>query len=239
MMGLAIDGIDVGYGDTEVLHDVSLTVAAQARVGLFGPNGHGKTTLLRTISGLLAPRSGTIAVDGEDVTGAGATEMVARRIIHVPQGSSLFPRLTVQENLMLGAHARGVWAQRKDNLARVFDIFPRLRDRRRQQCNTLSGGERQMLAIGIGLMGMPRMLMLDEPTLGLAPKIKDELADRIREILEGEMALILVDQDVEFLGALVDDLYLLEGGTVRMSLDAKENVDDAGILEMYFGEMAR
>ena len=235
-MKLEVKDLEAGYGESKVLRSISLEIGKSSRVGLFGPNGHGKTTLLRVISGLIDPWNGTLMVDGQDVTRAGTRTMVDLGIIHVPQGSSLFPRMTVEDNLYLGAHHRRNWGRRRTSLERVYSIFPRLAERRAQKCQTLSGGERQMLAMGIGLMGQPRLLMLDEPTLGLAPKIKDEVAARISDVLSDGIAILLVDQDVEFLSVLVDELYLLEGGEIRMKVDPNSHTEDAEILEMYFGK---
>jgi branched-chain amino acid transport system ATP-binding protein len=236
---LEVTDLHVGYGETKVLRGVSLTLESGAHVGLFGPNGHGKTTLLRTISGLLRPWSGSVTLDGREMSRGDARAMVAANVIHVPQGSSLFPRMSVEENLLLGAHRRESWHRRREGLDYVYDILPRLADRRQQQCKSLSGGERQMLAIGIGLMGRPKILMLDEPTLGLAPRIKEELAQRIRDLMQREMSLLLVDQDVEFLAALVTECHLLEGGEIRMSMDPNSAAEDSSVLEMYFGRLTR
>ena len=169
-MRFQVDNLVAGYGRIEVVHGVSLEVPEGDRVGLFGPNGHGKTTLLRAISGLIERRGGSIRFGDMDITGASSSGMVEEGVVHVPQGSALFPRMTVLEALTLGAYVGRAWGQRRRSLDQVLTIFPRLAERRPQHCRTLSGGERQMAAIGVGLMGCPRLLILDEPTLGLAPK---------------------------------------------------------------------
>ena len=175
-MRLHVEGLKAGYGRVTVLHGITIEVPEGVRVGLFGPNGHGKTTLLRTLSGMIRPRAGSFSFDGRDLTGTSPRRLVENGLIHVPQGSTLFARMTVLEALTLGAYAPRAWSQRRQSLDKVFHLFPRLAERRGQRCSTLSGGERQMAAIGAGLMGCPRLLMLDEPTLGLAPKIRADLA---------------------------------------------------------------
>ena len=233
---LDVREVSVGYGKTQVLWDISLTVPEDQRIGLFGPNGHGKTTLLRTISGLLKPWSGEVHLRGERIDKAMPRAIVDRGVVQVPQGNVLFPELTVAENLRLGAYCRRARPRLADNLARVYDLFPRLKERRRQQAKTLSGGERQMLAIGAGLMGEPTMLMLDEPTLGLAPKLKDELLEAIADIAGSGVPLMLVEQDLEFLLALTDRLYMINHGVVALDLDASESFDHDQIIQMYFGK---
>ena len=233
---LDIREVSVGYGKTQVLWDISLTVPEDQRIGLFGPNGHGKSTLLRTISGLLRPWTGEIDLRGERIDRALPRTIVDRGIIHVPQGNVLFAELTVTENLRLGAYCRRARPRLADNLERVYGLFPRLKERRRQQAKTLSGGERQMLAIGAGLMGEPTMLMLDEPTLGLAPKLKDELLEAIADISRSGVPLMLVEQDLEFLLSLTDHLYMINHGVVALDLDSSAGFDHDQIIQMYFGK---
>ncbi len=233
---LDIRSLSVGYGKTQVLWDISLAVPEDRRIGLFGPNGHGKTTLLRTISGLLRPWTGEIHLRGERIDSTLPRGIVDRGVIHVPQGNVLFPELTVVENLRLGAYCQRARPHLRANLDKVYTLFPRLQERRRQQAKTLSGGERQMLAIGAGLMGEPQMLMLDEPTLGLAPKLKDELLDAIANISETGVPLMLVEQDVEFLLSLTDHLYMINHGEVTLDVAASEELDHGQIMQMYFGK---
>ena len=232
---IEIRDLAAGYGKTQVLWGITLDVASVQRIGLFGPNGHGKTTLLKTISGLIKPWTGEIRLFGHRIDGATPRAIVDRGLIHVPQGNVLFPELSVIENLRLGAYARRARAGTEASLSRVYEIFPRLRERRSQQARTLSGGERQMLAIGAGLMGAPKMLMLDEPTLGLAPKLKDELLDAIGRIAETGVPLVLVEQDVEFLLALTDHLYMINHGAVALDIASGDQLDHEQIMQMYFG----
>ena len=233
---LEICDLKVGYGEAQVLRGVSLHLDAGERIGLFGPNGHGKTTLLQTISGLLKPWKGEIYFNGEIISGKSPLDIVHKGIIQVPQGNTLFPRMTVFENLMLGAYAHMAWKRRKENLEKVIELFPRLAERRAQLCRTLSGGERQMLAIGVGLMGNASLLMLDEPTLGLAPKVKDELYQSIGKIVATGMPIILVEQDIEFLLGLTERLYLLQDGQFKLEQSRGSDVlEHNKIMEMYFG----
>jgi len=237
-MLLQVDNLVAGYGSVQVLHGLSIAVGQGERVGLFGPNGHGKTTLLRTISGLLPTRAGNVEFQSVRIAGLSPRHIVERGLIHVPQANTLFPRMTVLENLTLGAYPRRAWAQRSESFARVFELFPRLSERRSQYSRTLSGGERQMLSIGVGLMGLPTLLMLDEPTLGLAPKIKDELAAAIGQIAASGVTMIVVDQDLELLLGVCRRLYLIEKGQVSLQTQEGAAIQQSEILEMYFGKVA-
>ena len=237
-MRLRVDGLQAGYGRVTVLHGIGIEVPEGVRVGLFGPNGHGKTTLLRTLSGMVRARAGTVHFGDRDITGSSPRSIVEHGLIHVPQGSTLFARMTVLEALTLGAYAPRAWAQRRRSLDHVFHLFPRLADRRAQRCSTLSGGERQMAAIGAGLMGCPRLLMLDEPTLGLAPKIRGELARSIHAIAETGVGLLVVDQDVDMLLGLCGRLYLIEQGLVAMDVQDRNQLQHKDVLKRYFGTAA-
>ena len=232
---LEVSNLEVGYGRTQVLRGISVKAEDGKHVGLFGPNGHGKTTLLRTISGLLKPWTGEIKLRGEVISGKAAREIVERGLIHVAQGNKLFPEMTVLENLTLGAWTERARAKSKENFDKVYSLFPRLAERRSQLARTLSGGERQMLSIGVGLMCEPGMLMMDEPSLGLAPKLKSEVGQAITAIAEAGVPFILVEQDIEFLLAHTDQLYMIDHGEVAAEFAAGEEIDNAQIMEMYFG----
>lgn len=232
---LDVHGVESGYGRVQVLRGLSLSVGAGEGVGLFGPNGHGKTTLLRMLSGLLPVWKGQVSFAGEVTTRATPRRIVGLGLVHVAQGNTLFPELTVGEVLDLGAAGPRARSGRRDNLERVFTLFPRLAERRHQRCRTLSGGERQMVSIGVGLMCVPRMLILDEPTLGLAPKLKDELCGAIAQIRASGVPLLVVEQDVEFLLTLTDRLYLIDHGAVVREIDARQGLNHADVMEVYFG----
>lgn len=232
---LDIGALRAGYDSYDVLRDMSLHVGAGERVGLFGPNGHGKTTLLDTISGVIRPRAGTVRFMGEALDGLSPRRIVERGLIHVPQANHLFPDMEIMETLELAAFTRRARAERETNLDHVLTLFPRLAERRKQQCKTLSGGERQMLSIGVGMMCAPRMLMLDEPTLGLSPKLKDELGAAIAEISTRGIPLLLVEQDVAFVLSLVDRMYFVDHGEITSEVDRNGAVDHDEIMDMYFG----
>jgi branched-chain amino acid transport system ATP-binding protein len=234
---LQVEGVSAGYGRVTVLHTISIVVDNQ-RVGLFGPNGHGKTTLLRTISGLIKPRTGKITFADADITGRSPQSVVGAGLVHVPQGSTLLPRMTVLEALTLGAYSRRAWNRRHRTIEQVFSIFPRLAERRHQRCNTLSGGERQMAAIGAGLMGCPQMIMLDEPTLGLAPKLRADLTKAIHAVAETGVGLLVVDQDIDMLLGLCDRLYLIEQGQVTLDVTDRSQIQHQEVLRRYFGSAA-
>ena len=233
---LEIDGLTAGYGRVDVLHDLSMTVGTFGNVGLFGPNGHGKTTLLRAISGLLKAKAGSIRFNGETITNASPRSIVDRGLIHVPQGNRLFPDLTIAECLSLGAYTKRARADEASNRDKVVTLFPKLAERWRQRVRTLSGGERQMVSIGTALMGSPKLLILDEPTLGLAPKIKEELCASVLGISRGGVPLIVVEQDVEFLLELSEHLYLINHGAVATEIKPGQTMDNAEIMALYFGQ---
>ncbi|MBZ9992626.1 ABC transporter ATP-binding protein [Mesorhizobium sp. BH1-1-4] len=232
---LTVEGITAGYGRVTVLHDISLEAGRFGNVGLFGPNGHGKTTLLRAISGLLQPKSGRIQFDGQDISGLSARAIVGTGLIHVPQGNRLFPDLSIADCMALGAYSPRARPHEAENREKVVKLFPKLAERWRQRVRTLSGGERQMVSIGTALMSHPRLLILDEPTLGLAPKIKDELCASVMDISRGGVPLIVVEQDIEFLLELTQQLYLVNHGAVATEIKPGESLDHGEIMSMYFG----
>jgi branched-chain amino acid transport system ATP-binding protein len=235
-LALVVEQLHAGYDSNDVLRDVSLRVGQTERVGLFGPNGHGKTTLLNAISAIIKPHSGSIQFMGEEISGLGANAIVSRGLVYVPQANILFPTMEIEETLELAAYVQRARAERKARMEQVYEMFPRLKERRRQLCRTLSGGERQMLAIGVGLMSNPRMLMLDEPTLGLSPKLKDELATVIDQISRTGIPLLLVEQDISFVLSLVDRMYMVDHGEIAREISKGSSVDHDDIMRMYFGE---
>lgn len=233
---LEVRELFAGYGPVDVLRGISIHLDADENIGLFGPNGHGKTTLLKTISGLVRPTGGSITFEGTDITTALPTKIVDAGLVQSPQGNTMFGEMRVQETLELAAFSRRARGKRNDNLRRVFDLFPRLQERGNQRARTLSGGERQMLSIGAALMCEPRLLMLDEPTLGLSPRLKEELSDAIGRIAADGVRLIVVEQDIEFLLKAAGRLYLIEHGEVVQEIEKANAPDHAEIMELYFGK---
>ncbi len=224
-----------GYGDTEVLHGVSIDVQPGETVIILGPNGHGKTTLLRTISGLLPVRGGEITFSGDRLNGRPPDAIVGLGVLHIPQSDLLFPEMTVLENLLMGAYLPDAWARRQERLQEIFAFFPRLEERQKQLARTLSGGERRMLAIGRGLMGEGRLLMIDEPSLGLAPVIIEELYRRIGEIKASGRSILLVEESAAHVELLADRVYLLETGLIVREGSPRELLADDALLRTYLG----
>ncbi len=213
---LALAAVTAGYGAFTALWDVSLRVEAGEAVAVVGPNGAGKTTLLRAISGLIAPRAGSVVFEGAELAGHPPYDIVAHGIAHVPEGRRLFPQLTVAENLKMGAYLPSARARFRESLERVYALFPALAERHRQRAGSLSGGEQQMLAVGRALMSRPKLILLDEPSMGLAPVMVLRLFDLIRRVREEGYTILAVEQNVRQVLKLVDRAYLLEVGRIKM-----------------------
>jgi branched-chain amino acid transport system ATP-binding protein len=231
---LAVEGLSAGYGRIEVLHAIDLAVAAGELVAVVGANGAGKTTLLRVVSGLLPPRSGHVRLDGSDVTATPAERLAALGVAHVPENRLVFPGMTVTENLALGAYTRRRGGA--PDYTEVFDLFPRLADRRGQVAGTLSGGEQQMLAIGRGLMAQPRLLLLDEPSLGLAPKLVTEIfavLSRLRD--RGDRGIVLIEQNARAALRIADRAVVLDRGRVNLAGTPDELLTDPRVQAAYLG----
>ncbi|MDG9759558.1 ABC transporter ATP-binding protein [Pseudomonas sediminis] len=223
---LKVEDIHAGYGDFRVLHGVSLEVEQQQAVGIVGPNGHGKSTLLKAVCGLLPVRSGAIWFQGEDITRLNAQQRVERGLVYVAEDRRLFGDMSVLENLQLGAYLPRARALRKQNLDRVFELYPRLAERRHQVARTLSGGEAQMLALGRGLMSAATCLAIDEPSLGLAPKLIETLLSTIAAINGSGMTIVLVEQNLSLIEPLMSRAYALEEGHIETL--ARPPFDTAG-----------
>jgi branched-chain amino acid transport system ATP-binding protein len=231
---LDIRALSAGYGPTEVLHGIDMTIAAGEIVALLGSNGAGKSTLNRAISGLLRPRAGSIQFDSASIDRSHPADIVALGLIHVPEGRRIFPNMTVLENLELGSYRRAA-ARRSQNKERVFATFPRLSERRGQSGGTLSGGEQQMLAIGRALMAEPKLLILDEPSLGLSPRMVEELFALIQRIHDEGLTILLVEQNVVQSLSIATKGYILEQGECVLSGTASELRNNADLKRAYLG----
>lgn len=230
---LKIEGIDVYYGVIRALKEVSLTVNDGEIVTLIGANGAGKTTTLRTISGLIRPKKGTVTFDGQDLTRMAPNEIAGLGILQVPEGRRIFGNLTVMENLLMGAYLR------KDDISKeldwVFSLFPRLKERQKQKAGTLSGGEQQMLAISRALMGKPRVILLDEPSLGLAPLLVLNIFETIKEINGQGVTILLVEQNAYMALQIAHRAYVIETGRVVMEGTGKELLNNDAVKKAYLG----
>ncbi len=235
MSGLEIADLCVRYGRTEAVHSVSLSVPAGAVVALLGANGAGKTTIMRAVSGLIRPRSGSVRLAGTEIAGWPAYRAAAAGLLHVPEGRQCFAGLTVDENLQLGAYLvadRGEIGRRRD---RVLERFPRLRERLAQLAGSLSGGEQQMLAIGRALMGGPKLLLLDEPSMGLAPLFVDEIFAIIADLKREGTTVLLVEQNASAALDVADEAYVLETGRIVLAGKASEVAADPAVVAAYLG----
>ena len=232
---LEISDIVCTYGQIDALKGVTVSVGKGQLVALIGANGAGKSTTLRAISGLIAARTGRITFDGEDITTATPQKILARGIAHCPEGRRVFPHMSVEENLEMGAYLRSDSAEIAIDLARIFGEFPRLKERRKQVAGTLSGGEQQMLAIGRALMSRPRLILFDEPSLGLAPNIVDQTFDIIRSIRDAGTTVLLVEQNAFAALEMCDHAYLLESGRVVLSGPGAELIENEHVRRAYLG----
>jgi branched-chain amino acid transport system ATP-binding protein len=232
---LELRSVTAGYGAFTALWDVSLRVNAGEAVAVVGPNGAGKTTLMRVISGLIAPRAGELTFDGAAIGGHPAYDIVDRGIAHVPEGRRIFPLLTVADNLRMGAFLPAARKRFAESLARVYALFPVLAERQKQRAGSLSGGEQQMLAVGRALMSRPKLILLDEPSMGLAPVMVLRLFDLIRRVREEGYTILVVEQNVRQVLKLVDRAYLLEVGRIKMEGRADEMSEQDFVRKAYVG----
>ncbi len=233
---LRVNDIDVFYGDLQVLWDVSFEVKEGEILVLIGANGAGKSTTIRTISSLLAPTKGSIEFNGIPINGSPPHKIIEHGIVHVPEGRRLFSEMNVEENLIMGSLAHAAKQERRKTMQHVFELFPRMRERRKQSAGTLSGGEQQMLAIGRGLMSLPKLMMFDEPSLGLAPILVHEIFEMIKRINREEgVTILLVEQNVRQTLAMCNRAYALENGRVVLEGSGKELMEDEHVKEAYLG----
>jgi branched-chain amino acid transport system ATP-binding protein len=234
---LEIEDMHSYYGHIHALQGISLTVEEGEVVTLIGSNGAGKTTTLRSIHGILPPRRGRIIFDGEEIQGTPAHELIGKGIAQSPEGRKIFRRMTVLENLEMGAYHRSDASEVRQDMERVFDLFPRLKERTKQEAGTMSGGEQQMLAIGRALMSRPRLLLLDEPSMGLAPVLVERIFETVREINQQGTTILLVEQNANVALEIATRGYVLETGEIVISASAEELREDPTVREAYLGEI--
>ncbi len=232
---LRVRNLQVAYGDSQVLWDISFSVEEGEIVAIVGPNGAGKSTLLKTIAGLLSPLSGEIVFRGETVHGLPPHKVAEKGIILVPEGKRVFPLLTVQENLKIGAYLPRARSRTRENMEKVFHLFPFLRDRRSQRAGTLSGGEQQMLTIARGLMAQPSLLLLDEPSLGLAPKTAKEIFSIIKKARKEGTTVLLIEQNIHLSLRVADHAYVMEKGRIILQGPGHQLLEDPHLKETYLG----
>lgn len=233
---LEVNGLEVNYGVIRALKGISFKVEQGEIVSLIGANGAGKTTTLQTVTGLLHPAAGTIIYKGKDIVHTPAHKIVTMGLVHVPEGRRIFQNLTVYENLMMGAYAQKDKAKIEENLKLVYELFPRLEERRKQMAGTLSGGEQQMLAMGRALLSDPEMVLLDEPSMGLSPLLVSEVFEIIKTFREQGKTVLLVEQNAKKAMSVSDRVYVLETGTVTKEGKASELINDESIKKAYLGE---
>jgi branched-chain amino acid transport system ATP-binding protein len=243
---LEVRGINVFIGESEVLSQISLEVKTGERVGIIGPNGHGKSVTLKTISGLFKPKRGEILFDGKDLIHLNPREIVEAGITLVPEGGHLFPEMTVFENLLLGAYTPEARRRKDQSLERVYNLFPKLKELHRQKCNALSGGELRMAAVARGLMTYPRLLMLDEPTLGLAPNLVEAIGQKLYELVKDqgknhaqpgarELSIILADENIDLMADVAERAYFIEDGKIRLEGGTKDVLENEYVRKTYLG----
>ncbi len=234
---LTVEGIDVYYGNLQALKNVSLRVGKGEIVSLIGANGAGKSTTLRAVSGILAPRSGTIRFMGREISGLPPHRVARQGVAHVPEGRGIFSNMSVLENLMLGADARGRGKDPGTGTDKVFSVFPRLAERKNQMAGTLSGGEQQMLAIGRALMADPSLMLLDEPSMGLSPLLVEEIFRMITEVNRAGATILLVEQNASMALSVAARAYVLEAGTIVLEGETGELRNDPGVQAAYLGDV--
>jgi branched-chain amino acid transport system ATP-binding protein len=236
MAMLEIKDLEVYYGVIQAIKGISFEVNQGEVIALIGANGAGKTTTLHTITGLISPKKGSVVFEGKDITKVPAHKIVSMGMAHVPEGRRVFAELSVYENLKMGAYTRSDKNEIEESLANVYKRFPRLEERKNQMAGTLSGGEQQMLAMGRALMSRPKIILMDEPSMGLSPILVNEIFDIIRSVSESGTTVLLVEQNAKKALAIADRAYVLETGRITMSGNAKDLLEDDSIKKAYLGE---
>jgi branched-chain amino acid transport system ATP-binding protein len=235
---LAVRGLRAGYDRAVVVHDLDLTVEPARTAVVVGPNGHGKTTMLRAISGLLQPWAGEVEFDGRRIDGRSADQIAGMGVVHIMQGDGLFPEMTVEENLMMGAFTGGSWRGRRAALQRVFSALPIVEEKRAQKARTLSGGERRLVGLGRGMMRPARLMLIDEPSLGLAPVAIDAVYAALADLRkESEAAVVLIEENFTHVGGIADVVHVLEAGAIVRSGSYAELSTDATVVQTYLGAL--
>jgi branched-chain amino acid transport system ATP-binding protein len=232
---IRIDGLTAGYGSTPVIHDLNLTIEEGTLCAIVGPNGHGKTTLMKTISGLIKVFQGSVTFAGHDITHERVDRIVARGIVHVPQGDLVYPQMTVRDNLLMGGYLEGGSSQLEKRLETVFELFPKLEERQKQHANSLSGGERRMLGIGRGLMTNGRVVMIDEPSLGLAPIVIEQIYKVINLLMSEGRTIVIVEENVTRVTDLAKEIFLLDTGRFVWNGAPDELMKNRELLKTYLG----
>ena len=232
---LKISDLEVDYGNLKIIQGVSMEINDGEMISLVGSNGAGKTTLLKAISGVKRPAAGSIVFNGEDLVGLSVPDIVERGVVQVPEGRKLFPQMTVQENLELGAYLKGPKKHRKESLDYVYEMLPDLKIKAAQPAGSLSGGQQQMVAIGRGMMSMPKMLVFDEPSIGLSPLLTDIMFDIIGKIKDSGVTIMLVEQNVQYALSMADRGYVLEQGKIAMEGPADELLANNDLKRAYLG----
>lgn len=232
---LEVQGIDIFYGEVQAVRNLSLKVDKGQIVALLGSNGAGKTTTLKTISGLLRPKKGIVKLENIDLNRIPPSSIVANGVALVPEGRKLFPQMTVEDNLMVGAYKNVHWRKRKDRIIDIYDFFPKLKERRNQNAGTLSGGEQQMVAIGRALMSNPKLLMLDEPSLGLAPNIVESIFSLLKDLNKNGITILLVEQNANLALEISDYAYVMETGEITLEGEASSLMNNVYVKQAYLG----
>jgi len=232
---IEINNLTAGYGETRVIHDLSMTVKEGSLCAIVGPNGHGKTTLMKSISGLVRIFSGSITFSGMEITSERVDKIVSKGLVHVPQGDLVYPQMTVRDNLLMGSYIENNSSQSNKRLQKVYELFPRLHERQNQHANSLSGGERRMLGIGRGLMTDGRVIIIDEPSLGLAPIVIEQIYKVINLLMSEGRTILIVEENVTRVTDLASNIYLLDTGKFVWNGTPSELMQNRDLLKTYLG----